>query len=140
MKLMKNFCEEESTNSPILNYFPRKIDLGVKRLHKFELLKNNTLKERKYTEEKLDIDSKSLYEPVVNKSTKIERKRIFRLVDRIVNIKMNENVEETIQKNILKLRKYCKQLKKVKKDIRKNIKSSKGGDNSPRKQKEKKKK
>ena len=139
MKLMTSIIYEEESNSPILNFFPKKIDLGVKRLHNNnDLLKNNTLKERKFTEEKFYYENKNLYDPVVNKSTKIETKRIFRLVDKIVSVKMNEDIEETIKKNIIKLRKYCKKLKKVKKDIKKPTKIK--GDSSPRKIKDKKSK
>ena len=139
MKLMTSIIYEEESNSPILNYFPKKIDLGVKRLHNnHDLLKKNTLKERKFTEEKFNSENKNLYDPAVNKSTKIETKKIFKLVDKIVSVKMNEDIEETIKKNIIKLRKYCKKLKKVKKDIKKPNKIK--GDSSPRKIKEKKSK
>ena len=111
---------EEEPNTPILNFFPKKIDLASNQLKRLDIPINKSIKERKYTEEKIIFQNKIINENIINKSTKIERKGLFKLVDKIVNIKMNnENKEEMIKKNIIKLRKYCNRLKKTKKNLKK---------------------
>ena len=82
----------------------------------------------------------------MNKSTKIEKKGLFKLVDKIVSVKMNEDTEEIIKKNIVRLRKYCNKLRKPKKRIKKlnklrsqiTPKSPKNKDKKEKKGKEKK--
>ena len=110
IKLLSNVFEEDS-NSPSLCFLPKKVDLGVKNPF---IPKTNSLKIREFTEEKYNLENKELNESSkINKSTRIERKGLFKLVDKIVNIKMNEDNEEIIKKNILKLRKYCKKFKNI---------------------------
>ena len=113
-KIISNSFEEES-NSPILNFVPKKINLGVK---KFEIPKMNSKNENIF-ENHFNLEKSATNEDKANKSTKIEKKGLFKLVDKIVNIKMNEDIEEIIKKNILKLRKYCKKLRNPKKRIKK---------------------
>ena len=107
--------------SPKLNFFPTKINLG---LRKFNIPKRKTKKH-------LILDGISelgsyLSQPESNRnqiynSTKIPKKGLYKLVDKIMNIKMNEDIEKIIKKNIIKLRKYCQNLKKEKvKSIKQN--------------------
>ena len=94
--------------------------MASNQLKRLDIPINKSIKERKYTEEKIIFQNKIINENIINKSTKIERKGLFKLVDKIVNIKMNnENKEEMIKKNIIKLRKYCNRLKKTKKNLKK---------------------
>lgn len=118
-KLINNSIEEDS-NSPVFsNFIPKKINLGLikfvppKRSSKMDknidgLILNNFNFEKRISNEE-----------IVNKSTKLEKRGLFKLVDKIVNIKMNEDTEEIIKRNILKLRKYCNKLRKPKKRIKK---------------------
>jgi hypothetical protein len=129
IKLMPNAFEEESY-SPSLCFLPKKVEIGVKNPF---MPKTNSLKIRELTEENYDQDNKALNESnKINKSTRIERKGLFKLVDKIVNIKMNEDNEDLVKKNILKLRKYCKTLK--------NIIRKKADNNNTKKIKDKKEK
>ena len=58
----------------------------------------------------------------LNKSTRVQKKRLYKLVDKIMYIKMNEYIEKIIKKNIKKLRKYCNKLKFHKLEIKKQNK------------------
>ena len=84
-KIINNSFEEDS-NSPILNFFPKKINLGVK---KFEMPKTNSKNENIF-ENRFNLEKSATNEDKINKSTKVEKKGLFKLVDKIVNIKMNE--------------------------------------------------
>ena len=113
-KIINNSFDEDS-NSPILNFLPKKINLGLKKFKMPKISsKNHNIFENHFISEK-----SASNEDKVNKSTKVEKKGLFKLVDKIVNIKMNEDTEETIKKNILRLRKYCNKLRKPKKRIKK---------------------
>ena len=110
INLITNAFEEES-NSPSLCFLPKKVEIGVKNPF---MPKTNSLKIRELTEENYKLENNALNEnKKINKSTRIERKGLFKLVDKIVNIKMNEDNEELVKRNILKLRKYCKTLKNI---------------------------
>ena len=112
-KIINNSFEEDS-NSPILNFLPKKINLGKKFEIPLTNSKNDNIFENNYNFEKSGTN-----EDKMNKSTKIEKKSLFKLVDKIVSVKMNEDTEEIIKKNIVRLRKYCNKLRKPKKRIKK---------------------
>ena len=112
-KLLSKSIEEES-NSPILNFFPKKIDLCVKII---DMYKRSSKNDERKIEKHLSFE-KTSNEEKINKSTKIEKRGLFKLVDKIVNIKMKEDIGE-VKKSILKLRKLCNKLRKPKKKIKK---------------------
>ena len=104
---------EEDIVSPILNFFPKKIDLASKKL---------TVADKRFTKnaetiQKLIEDNiNTEEEDQLNKSTKIENNNLHKLIDKILFIKNNENMEKIIiKKNIKKLRKYCYKFRKKKK-------------------------
>ena len=107
------FSDDCTCNSPIVNFIPKKIDLGIKKyfLPKRRSSKNN-INMKEYLEENFHTEQPSLSEYKLNKSTKVEKKQLYKLVDKIINIKMDEDIEDVIKKNLIKLRKYCYKLKK----------------------------
>ena len=155
------FDDEHSPRSPILNFFPTKIDLGRKKFNipkrkaeNFFILEgffnhndktilienqlnsnvNQNVKILNSNEKHLNsigktidskgktIDSKgktidsngntlTCNANKMNKSTKVQKKRLYKLVDKIMYIKMNEYIEKKVKKNIIRLRKYCNKLK-----------------------------
>ena len=113
-KILNSSIEEDS-NSPILNYFPKKINFGLKIIgtHK------GSSKNERTIENYRDFEKTSKDEKII-KSTRIEKKALFRLVDKIVNKKRNEDGIDIIKKSILKLRKICNKLRKPKKKVKKN--------------------
>ena len=116
IKIEKNNNNEE--NSPILNFFPKKIDLGHRKFRPPRRKSKNFFILDGFLENK-----NNLYNSLngnengygngnqLNKSTKLQKKGLYKLVDKIMNIKMNEDIEKIIKKNIIKLRKYCNKLK-----------------------------
>lgn len=132
IKLLNSTFEEDSL-SPEISIFPKKIDLGFKR---FKINKKtvNEMSLQKYIDEKINLEKGTLNEEKLFKSTKLEKRGIFKLVDKILTIKMNENAEDIIKKNIIILRKYCDKLKKRKKKVKKINKQKM---KSPKKQKDK---
>lgn len=107
---------EDDSNSPKFCIIPKKIELRTKPL----ILKRNTKDENKIKVKNSDnfTLTKEFSNEKANRSTKLEKRGLFKLVDKIVNIKMNENIEETIKKNILKLRRYCALLRNPKKRLK----------------------
>jgi hypothetical protein len=67
---------------------------------------------QKYIDENINLDKGTSKEEKLFQSTKVEKRGIFKLVDKILTIKMNENAEDIVKKNIIILRKYCDKLKK----------------------------
>lgn len=130
-KLLNKSFDEDSINSPILNFVPQKIHLGIQKFDMKKVSQNNENNLPNSIQNNCNlekVESKEGNMGNVNKSTKVEKRGLFRLVDKIINIKMNENIEKVIKKNILKLRKYCnnlKQPKKIKKLNKQNTQSVK---------------
>jgi hypothetical protein len=120
-ELINCSCEEDSNslNSPIspVNFYPKKINVGVNRLStqsKNIEQKNSENKSHNYSKDKV-----SNYGDKLNKSTKIQKKSLFKLVEKIIQIKMNDDdIEEIIKKSLMKLRKYCNKLRIPKKKIK----------------------
>ena len=133
IKLLNSTFEEDSL-SPIISIFPKKIDLGFKRF-KMNKKSLNEMSLQKYIDENINLEKGTSNEEKLFQSTKIEKRGIFKLVDKILTIKMNDKAEDIIKKNIIILRKYCDKLKKRKK---KNKKINKQKMKSfPKKRKEK---
>ena len=100
---------EEEVVSPIINFIPNKINLGTKRVTIFEkrYTKNNG-SIQKFIENNLNVENAPLKkDDQLNKSFKIEKSNMNKLIDKILAIKNNENMESIIKSNIKKLRKYC---------------------------------
>ena len=100
--------------SPNLKFFPTKKTLGFKKFNKPKRKENKNFILDGFPEE-----NSNLSQPISNgnqlyKSTKLPKKDLHKLVDKIVNIKMNEDIEKIIKQNIIKLRKYCHTLKNEK--------------------------
>ena len=133
IKTKKNFPKREkhdqldkSVNSSfesqiqVLEYIPNKIDLGEKKfIHKNKDLIKNLYSPDFAKEIKLEDNQK--IDDVIHKSTKVNNKRIIRVIDKIIRLKLNTDIEEdeNITKNIIKLRKYCSKLIKKKKKNKK---------------------
>ena len=100
---------EEEVVSPIINFIPKKINLGIKNstiLEKRYTKNNGSIK--KFIENNLNVENASLKkEDQLNKSFKIEKSNMNKLIEKILAIKNNENMESIIKSNIKKLRKYC---------------------------------
>jgi len=100
---------EEEVVSPIINFIPKKINLGSKRVTIFEkrYTKNNG-SIQKFIENNLNVENAPLKkDDQLNKSLRIEKSNMNKLIDKILAIKNNENMESIIKSNIKKLRKYC---------------------------------
>ena len=116
-KLFNKYNSEVNTNSPIVIYLPKKRELRIK---KYDIPKKSSQNERK---DNLNINDYNLEnteskDGKENKSIKIEKRGLFKLVDKIVNFKMNKKIEKIIKNNIIKLRQYCNELKNPKKRIK----------------------
>jgi len=112
---------EEEVVSPIINFIPKKINLGAKRITIFDkrYTKNNG-SIQKFIENNLNAEKDSLTkEDQLNKSLRIEKSNMNKLIEKILAIKNNENMESIIKSNIKKLRKYCYKFR-IKKKKRKN--------------------
>jgi len=124
IKLQSSSIFEEDSISPVVSFSPKKIELGFKRvnlLKKSMKIDENSV--QKFLKEKINLNlgKEIANKDRFNKSTRIENRGLYRLVDKILMIKMNENAQDTIKKNIIKLRKYCNKLKKKKKKVKKVI-------------------
>ena len=107
---------EDEIISPILNFIPKKKNLYYKQLSTLDkrYTKNNGSIQR-FIENNLNTDDNSLSkEDQLNKSTKLEKNNLLKLIAKILSLKDNENMEEIIKKNIKKLRKYCYRFRKKK--------------------------
>ena len=109
--------EDDCSNSPI-NFFPQKIDFGLKRINAPRRRSKNFTKLPKLFDN-LYSDNSSRIREEVNRSTEVAKRGLYKLVDKIINIKMSEDIEDIVKKNIIKLRKYCNKLKKTKRKVKK---------------------
>ena len=100
---------EEEVVSPIINFIPKKINLGSKKkptLDKRYTKNNGSI--QKFIENNLNAEKDLIKnEDQLNKSTIFEKSNINKLIEKILSIKNNENMESIIKANIKKLRKYC---------------------------------
>ena len=137
-KMHKNNTEEKNIissnssfdSSPVLDFIPKKIDLGqsklssviqnsIKNKTSIKLDKNMITKEKGLNEE---VDS-------FTKSIKLGNKSLYKLKDKIVckNCYVNDtnDDDDNIIKNLIKLRKYCIKFIKKRKKIKKSLKVKK---------------
>ena len=137
-KMPKNNTEEKNIissnssfdSSPVLDFIPKKIDLGqsklssviqnsIKNKTSIKLDKNMVTKEKNQNEE---VDS-------FIKSIKFGNKSLYKLKDKIVckNCYVNDtnDDDDNIIKNLIKLRKYCINFIKKRKKIKKSLKVKK---------------
>ena len=123
IKLQSSSIFEEDSFSPVVSFSPKKIELGFKRVNLLKKsMKIDEKSVQKFIKEKINLGKEITNKDRFNKSTRIENRGLYRLVDKILMIKMNENAQDTIKKNIIKLRKLCNKLKKKKKKVKKVIK------------------
>jgi hypothetical protein len=125
IKLQSSSIFEDDSISPVVSFSPKKIELGFKRVNLLKKsMKINEKSIQKFINEKINLNlgKEIANKDRFNKSTRIENRGLYRLVDKILMIKMNENTQDTIKQNIIKLRKYCNKLKKKKKKVKKVIK------------------
>ena len=121
-QVSKSLNSSLDSHSPAIDFVPNKIDLGKKKfsfMMKKGSIKNtkspkfldkiNNLQENKINEEEED-ETKI-------KSSKLGKKNIHKVIDKIVRIKLTNEIEDdnNITKNVIKLRKYCYKLIKRKK-------------------------
>ena len=112
---------EEEAASPIINFIPKKINLGTTKIIKLDkrYTKNNG-SIQKYIENNLNAEKEAIAkEDQLNKSLRIEKSNMNKLIEKILAIKNTENMESIIKSNIKKLRKYCYKFR-IKKKKRKN--------------------
>ena len=100
---------EEEVVSPIVNFIPKKINLGAKKitiLDKRYTKNNGSI--QKFIENNLNSEKDLIKKKdQLNKSTIFEKSNIDKLIEKILSVKNNENMESIIKANIKKLRKYC---------------------------------
>ena len=111
-----NSLDEDST-SPVINYVPKKIELGRKKLNKNKSKSRNNGSVPHIHKTKV-VSDKQLEAKSLDKSIKLGCDfRLHKLIEKITLIKHNENTEGKIRENIKKLRNYCYQLRKKKKKL-----------------------
>ena len=125
-EIIKSLNSSFESHSPPIDFIPNKIDLGKK---KFSFIKKGSIKEPKspkFLEEIKESNSKGAQNEKI-KSTKLEKKNINKVIDKIVSIKLPYDMEDddVITKNVIKLRKYCYRL------IKKRKKNKKPGKSKP---------
>ena len=124
IKLQTSSMFEDDSMSPVIGFSPKKIELGFKRVYLLKKsMKIDENSVQKFINEKINLGKEITNKDRFNKSTRIENRGLYRLVDKILAIKMKENAQDIIKKNIIKLRKYCNKLKKRKKKVKKVIKT-----------------
>jgi hypothetical protein len=101
IKLQSSSIFEDDSISPVVSFSPKKIELGFKR--KYLLKKSMKIDEKsvqKFIKEKINLNlgKEIANKDRFNKSTRIENRGLYRLVDKILMIKMNENAQDTIKK------------------------------------------
>ena len=118
-EIIKSLNSSFESHSPPIDFIPNKIDLGKK---KFSFIKKGSIKEPKspkFLEEIKESNSKGAQNENI-KSTKLEKKNINKVIDKIMSIKLPYDMEDddVITKNVIKLRKYCYKLIKKEKKLK----------------------
>ena len=113
-----------------MSFFPKKIEVGKKKLENKQKLRN-AQSIRKMSKININLSKENINENKLNKSTKLENAdlHLYELIEKIISKKDKESKEGIIRDNIKKLRNYCYQLRKK----RKKIKTSINKNNSSRK-------
>ena len=121
----------EDSGSQLMSFFPKKIEVGKKKLENKQKLRN-AQSIRKISKPNINLSKENINENKLNKSTKLGNAdlHLYELIEKIISKKDNESKEGIIRDNIKKLRNYCYQLRKKRKKI---IKTSINKNNSSRK-------
>ena len=97
-----NYSFEEDSNSPGINFFPKKINLGEQKFNVNQL--NSPTNRKKIKKPNINnsagVEKTMSKEDKANNSTKVENRGLFKLVDKIINIKMNKDIEGEIKKSM----------------------------------------
>ena len=124
LETFKHLDSSFESQSPDINYIPKKMDLGQQKLKikKLETLKNDD--SPKIMDEIISLNECKPKEEKHSeiKTTKLGNKVISKVIDKIVSIKLQTNMEEddeNIMENVVKMRKYCSKLIKRKKKFNK---------------------
>ena len=126
-QIIKTMNSSFELNNPVIDFIPKKIDLGKRKLtsclrdaiHNLHNL--NVMKSPNFFFENI-LGENKIKDEILNKSTKLNKKRIVKVIDKIL-IKLNIDAEDDdIRRNIIKLRKYCFELIKKKKKPKKSPK------------------
>ena len=123
-QIIKSLNSSFESNSPAIDFVPNKVDLGKKKLSSYLRDKIKGVNSPNFFADN-KLEETKIKDEVINKSTKLNKKGIAKVVDKIVKIKLNTDVEEddiNITNNKLKLRKYCFRLIKRKKKPKKSPK------------------
>ena len=120
-KSIKSLNTSFDSNIPVFEYIPNKIDLGKKKITNGKRIAIKNWNSPQLSEEKKNIRENNGDDEILHKSTKINKKGITKVIDKIVKIKLNTDIEDdyNITKSIIKLRKYCFKLIKKKKKPKK---------------------
>ena len=116
-QIIKSLNSSFESHSPAIDFIPNKIDLGKK---KFSFIKKGSIKNQnspKFFEEINLKESQNKEEDTKIKSTKLEKKNLHKVIDKIVRIKLPMDTEDddAITKSVIKLRRYCYKLIKKRK-------------------------
>lgn len=124
LETFKHLDSSFESQSPDINYIPKKMDLGQQKLKikKLDTLKNDD--SPKIMDEIISLNECKPKEEKHSeiKTTKLGNKVISKVIDKIVSIKLQTNMEEddeNIMENVVKMRKYCSKLIKRKKKLNK---------------------
>ena len=117
-QIIKSLNSSFESHSPAIDFIPNKIDLGKK---KFSFIKKGSIKNQNSPKFFEEINKE---EDAKIKSTKLEKKNLHRVIDKIVRIKLPMDTEDddAITKSVIKLRRYCYKLIKKRKKCKKNSK------------------
>ena len=112
---------EEDSVSPLNSFFPKKIELGRKKINKSK--NKGSIPNINHKLIKLIDEEKENKKAVISYSTRMNKKELNlnRLIGRITILKDNRINEDIIKENIKKLRKLCYKLRKMKKKVKKTI-------------------
>lgn len=113
-------------NNPVIDFVPKKVDLGKRKLTsclRDKIHNLNAMNSPNFFAENI-LGENKIKDEVLNKSTKLNKKRMVKVIDKIVKIKLNIDSEDddNIRRNIIKLRKYCFELIRKKKKPKKTPK------------------
>ena len=122
---------EEDSGSPIMSFFPKKIELGRKKFLDYKPKNRHNESIPNISKKNINLNKETVNEQKLNKSTKFSNNDInlYKLIEKITSIKNNESAEGIIKQNIKKLRNYCYQLRKKKK-IKKVMSVNKNNNNN----------
>ena len=110
-RLIKSLNSSYDSSSPYIEFIPNKIDLGKRKITNGLRIAINNWNSPIHSEEKIIKENETNGE-IQHKSTKLSKKGITKVINKIISIKLSADIEDDnhITKNIIKLRKYCYKL------------------------------